>query len=91
MLTLETYQGAHLKALDEGLLVAPLESSSRYPQVGFNIVSVQVSQSHCDCFNLGDGTQERNDAYKSETAIRTTLYENMPPHDIAGPFALRFL
>ena len=39
---LQTYQvGAHLKALDEGLHVAPLDS--RYAQVGFNLISVQVS------------------------------------------------
>ena len=31
---------AHFKDLDEGVLVAPVES--RYTQVGFNIVSVQV-------------------------------------------------
>ena len=32
--------GAHFEALDEGLLVAPLDS--RYTQVGFNLISVQV-------------------------------------------------
>ena len=32
--------GAHFEALDEGVLVAPLDS--RYTQVGFNIISVQV-------------------------------------------------
>ena len=32
--------GAHIEALDEGILVAPLDS--RHTQVGFNLVSVQV-------------------------------------------------
>ena len=32
--------GAHFKALDEGVLEASLDS--RYTQVGFNLVSVQV-------------------------------------------------
>ena len=42
-----TYQvGAHLKALDEGLHVAPLDS--RYAQVGFNLVSVQVCKQILD-------------------------------------------
>ena len=36
---LETYQvGAHLEALDEGVLVAPLDS--RYTQVGFDFIFV---------------------------------------------------
>ena len=36
-----TYQeGARFVALDEGVLMAPLES--RYTQVGFNFISVQV-------------------------------------------------
>ena len=38
---LETYQvGARFEALDDGVLVAPLDS--RYTQVGFNPFSVQV-------------------------------------------------
>ena len=32
--------GAHLKALDEGILLVPLDP--RYNQVGFNLISVQV-------------------------------------------------
>ena len=32
--------GAHFEALDEGVLVAPLDS--RYTKVGFNLISVQV-------------------------------------------------
>ena len=32
--------GAHFEALNEGVLVIPLDS--RYTQVGFNLVSVQV-------------------------------------------------
>ena len=39
--SLQTYQvGAHFKALNERVLVVPLES--RCTQVGFNLVSVQV-------------------------------------------------
>ena len=46
--------GAHLEALDEGVLMAPLDS--RYSQVGFNIVFVQVCylhhfEIHDDLFN----------------------------------------
>ena len=38
---LETYQvGAYFEALDEGVLLVPLDP--RYTQVGFNLVSVQV-------------------------------------------------
>ena len=38
---LEAYQvGVHFEALNEGVLVAPLDS--RYTQVGFNLISVQV-------------------------------------------------
>ena len=37
----QTYQvGANFKALGEGVLVTPLDS--RYTQVGFNLISVQV-------------------------------------------------
>ena len=37
--SLETYQvGAHFEALDEGILLVPLDP--RYTQVGFNLVSV---------------------------------------------------
>ena len=32
--------GAHFEALDEGVLLVPLDP--RYTQVGFNLVSVQV-------------------------------------------------
>ena len=32
--------GAHFEALDEGILLVPLDS--RYTQVGFNLISVQV-------------------------------------------------
>ena len=32
--------GSHFEALDEGVLLAPLDS--RYTQVGFNLFSVQV-------------------------------------------------
>ena len=39
--SLQTYQvGAHFEALDEGVLVAPLDS--RYTQVVFNLISNQV-------------------------------------------------
>ena len=39
--SLQTYQvGAHCEALDEGVLMAPLDS--RYTQFGFNFISVQV-------------------------------------------------
>ena len=34
--------GAHFKAIDEGVLVAPLDS--RYTQVGFNLTRVQLCQ-----------------------------------------------
>ena len=45
--SLETYQvGAHFEALDEGVLLVPLDP--RYTQVGFNLVSVQV----CDIFEI---------------------------------------
>ena len=38
--SLEPHQvGAHIKALNEGILVAPLDS--RYTQVGFNLVPVR--------------------------------------------------
>ena len=38
---LETYRvGAHFEALDEGVLVAPLDS--KYTQVGTNPIPVQV-------------------------------------------------
>ena len=40
----EAYQvAAHFKGLAEGVLVAPLDS--RYTQVGFNLISVQVCNS----------------------------------------------
>ena len=43
---LQTYQeGAHFKALSEPVLMAPLDS--RYTQVGFNVISVQV------CLSMG--------------------------------------
>ena len=32
--------GAHFKALDEGVLLVPLDP--RYTQIGFNLISVQV-------------------------------------------------
>ena len=32
--------GAHFEALDEGVLLVPLDH--RYTQVGFNLISVQV-------------------------------------------------
>ena len=32
--------GAHFEALDEGVLLVPLDP--RYTQVGFNLISVQV-------------------------------------------------
>ena len=35
--------GAHFEAIDEGVLLVPLDP--RYTQVGLNLVSVQV----CDC------------------------------------------
>ena len=39
--SLETYQvGAHFEALDEGVLLVPLDP--RCTQVGFNLISVQV-------------------------------------------------
>ena len=39
--SLETFQvGAHFEALDEGVLLVLLDS--RYTQVGFNLISVQV-------------------------------------------------
>ena len=41
--------GAHFKALLEGVLMAPLDS--RYTQVGFNYISVQL----CDWFRSGAG------------------------------------
>ena len=38
---IQTYKvGAHFEALIEGVLMAPMDS--RYSQVGFNLVSVQV-------------------------------------------------
>ena len=38
---LKTYQvGAHFEALDEVVLLVPLDP--RYTQVGFNLISVQV-------------------------------------------------
>ena len=39
--SLETYQvRAHFEALDEGVLLVPLDP--RHTQVGFNLISVQV-------------------------------------------------
>ena len=40
--------GPHFEALDEGVLLMPLDS--RYTQVGFNLISVQVC-SRIDCFS----------------------------------------
>ena len=40
---LQTYKvGAHFEALTEGIRIVPLDS--RYTQVGFNLMSVQVCQ-----------------------------------------------
>ena len=41
--------GAHFEALDEGVLLAPLDC--RYTQVGFNLVSVQVCNTEI-CVNI---------------------------------------
>ena len=40
MLTNRHFEGAHFKAINEGILMAPLDS--RYTQVGFNLISAQV-------------------------------------------------
>ena len=46
MLALGTYHvEPHFEALDEGTLVVPLDS--RYTQVGFNVISVQVCGKSC--------------------------------------------
>ena len=39
--------GAHFEALIEGILMAPLDS--RYTQVGFNLISVQVCSGNGEC------------------------------------------
>ena len=42
--------GAHLEALNEGVLLVPLDP--RYTQVRFNLVSVQVCRTQCDSSSL---------------------------------------
>ena len=43
--------GAHFEALDEGVLLVPLDS--RYTQVGLNLVSVQV------CLGVNDDIRKK--------------------------------
>ena len=71
--------GAHFKALDEGVLLVPLDP--RYTQVGFNLISVQVCNlkgfDACQVFVFGgcsaEGRQSDLHAYDPATDSWTQL------------------
>ena len=69
MLNLETYQvGAHFEAIDEGVLLVPMDS--RYTPVGFDLISV-LSVS---CLGARGPSLARDDSLSTAGNCRETQY-----------------
>ena len=66
--------GAHFEALDEGVLLVPLDP--RYTQVGFNLVSVQV----CKEYQRFSFLHEYHFCWGDMSSIATPINMLISPH-----------